>query len=158
MNLDNKTQEMYDSRRGCPVCGHTAHILICYDGRFLVRCRHCYNEWVLPTKMEPCERFPLRVRTKSTRQAIKDWNRLAEIESWRLTYKDGGDGSLMCDIDRDDDGTPIEDIGRYEVVFDFESVRYYCYLNAVDSNEAMDMFLEYHPGVTMKHVVDTLEV
>ena len=64
----------------------------------------------------------------------------------------------MRDIDRDDDGTPIEEIGRYEVVFDFEGVRYYCYLDAIDVDEAVEMFLEYHPGVTMKQVVDTLEV
>ena len=65
---------------------------------------------------------------------------------------------MMLDMDRDDDGTPIEEIGRYEVVFDFEGQRYYCYIDAVDIDEAMAMFWAKHPGVTMKHVVDTLEV
>jgi len=42
----------------------------------------------------------------------------------------------MRDIDRDDDGTPMEDIGRYEVIFDYDGVRYYCYLDAVNIDEA----------------------
>ena len=89
---------------------------------------------------------------------MKDWNKLAEVESWRSKYWDSGDGSLMRDIDRDEDGTPIEEIGRYEVVFDFEGVRYYCYIDAIDVDEAMDAFKKTHPGITSEHIVDTLEV
>lgn len=158
MALDKKTQEMYDNRRSCPCCGGEVTIQMRYTKRFYVVCSSCKKEWTLPTVMEMKEQHPLEPRIKSRRQAIKDWNTLADIEAWRSKYWDSGDGSVMRDLDRDNDGTPIEEIGRYEVVFDFEGQRYYCYIDAVNIDEAMEMFWSHHSGVAEKHIADTLEV
>ena len=160
--LDKKTREMYDNRRTCPYCHQPVRMLNCasYPGvpHVEVRCQPCEKTWVLKTPLETIKNRPTDVKISSSRNAIREWNQLADIESWRSKYWDSGDGSLMRDIDRDDDGTPVEEIGRYEVVFDFENIRYYCYLDAISVDEAVEMFLDKHPGVTMKHVADTLEV
>lgn len=151
-------EKIAKSIRPCPLCDNPVHIQIRYDRTFPVQCRHCQKEWVLPTEMDFCQNNPLKVKARSIHQAVKDWNKLAKVESWRSKYWDSGDGSLMRDIDRDEDGTSIEEIGRYEVVFDFEGVRYYCYLDAIDIDEAMGVFRKTHPGITIEHIVDTLEV
>lgn len=158
MALDKKTQAMYNARSACPICNNDVPILLEYTGKFSVACRRCCKTWDLPTKMELCERYPLRPKVRCMRQAIKDWNALARIETWRTKYLDNGDGSLMRDMVRDDDGTSVDDIGTYEVVFDFKGQRFYCYIDAIDIDEAMERFWQQHPGVTMKHVVDTLGV
>lgn len=41
---------------------------------------------------------------------------------WKDKYWDN-DGELFRDLSREDDGTPIEQIGRYEIVFDFKEQR-----------------------------------
>ena len=131
--LDKKTREMYDNRRTCPYCHQPVRMLNCasYPGvpHVEVRCQPCEKTWVLKTPLETIKNRPTDVKISSSRNAI-----------------------------RDDDGTPVEEIGRYEVVFDFENIRYYCYLDAISVDEAVEMFLDKHPGVTMKHVADTLEV
>ena len=156
--MSKKLDNLYAAREKCPVCRESVSIRIAYNKTFSVQCFGCGKKWILPTKMDMCERFPLRPRTASMRQAIDDWNRLAQVETWRKTYLDSGDSSLVRNIDRDDDGTPIHAIGRYEIVFDFDSVRYYCYIDAVTIDEAMDTFWTKHPGVTLRNIVDTLEV
>ena len=158
MAFDKITQAMYDDRRKCPLCKGAVRIVIRYTQTFGAECRICHHTWELKTPMTMLKRDPLQPTIKCSRQAIREWNRLADIMSWRSKYWDSGDGSLMRDVDRDDDGTPVEEIGRYEVVFDFENVRYYCYIDAVTSDEAMSVFMKSHPGITMKHVVDILEI
>lgn len=160
MGMDKITQQMYDNRRPCPHCGQPVRMLNCapYPGvpHVEVRCKECQKTWVLKTPLETIKNRPTAVKISSSRNAIREWNQLAE--NWRALYWLCDDGGMMLDMDRDDDGTPIEEIGRYEVVFDYEGQRYYCYIDAVDIDEAMEMFWRKHPDITTKHVVDTLEV
>jgi len=76
---------------------------------------------------------------------------------WREKYWDSGDGSLMRDLDREDDGTPIESIGRYEIVFDVDGFRRYCYVDAVSMDEALGNFFRNHDDVRYKDIVDHFE-
>lgn len=68
------------------------------------------------------------------------------------------DGCLYRDIDREDDGTPREDIGRYEVIFDFAGTKYYCFIDAVSLEEAMFMFFKKHPHITYDMIEDHIEI
>lgn len=76
---------------------------------------------------------------------------------WKKEYWDN-DGSLRRNIIRKDDGTSMENIGEYEVVFDFEEQRYYCFIYAINMNEALGIFFINHDNVTYKHIVDHMEV
>ena len=76
---------------------------------------------------------------------------------WKDEYWDDGE-MLYRDIDREDDGTPREEIGRYEVVFDIEGKRRYCYIDAINMDEALGMFFRNHDTVTYKDIVDHMEV
>ena len=68
------------------------------------------------------------------------------------------DGCLYRDLEREDDETPCEDIGRYEVVFDFAKSRYYCFIDAVSLEEAMFIFFKKHPHLTYEMVIDHMEI
>lgn len=60
---------------------------------------------------------------------------------WKEEYWNN-DGELYRDISREDDETPTENVGRYEIVFDFENQRYYCFVDATNMDEALGVFLE----------------
>lgn len=75
---------------------------------------------------------------------------------WKEKYWDN-DGELHRDLDRDD-GTDMKEIGRYEIVFDFEGRRYYCYVNAINMEEALCTFFMHHDSVTYEHIVDHMEI
>lgn len=61
-------------------------------------------------------------------------------------------------FDREDDGTPRGDIGRYEVIFDFAGTKYYCFIDAVSLEEAMFMFFKKHPYITYDMIEDHIEI
>ena len=68
------------------------------------------------------------------------------------------DGDLYRDLNREDDGTDIEDIGRYEIVFYVNNQKYYCFVDAININEALGIFFINHPHITYEMIVDHMEV
>lgn len=68
------------------------------------------------------------------------------------------DGDLYRDLNREDDGTDIKDIGRYEIIFDVDKQRYYCFVDAINMDEALGIFFRNHPHITYEMVVDHMEV
>lgn len=76
---------------------------------------------------------------------------------WKNKYFDN-DGGLYRDLDRGDDGTPMEEVGRYEIVFDFEEKRYYCFVDAINMYEALGIFFVNHDTVTYEDVIDQMEI
>jgi hypothetical protein len=76
---------------------------------------------------------------------------------WKDKYWNN-DGALYRDLSREDDGTPIEEIGRYEIVFDFKEQRYYCFVDAISMDEALEIFFVNHDTVTYKDVIDHMEI
>lgn len=76
---------------------------------------------------------------------------------WKKEYWDN-DGELYRDLDREDDGTSHENIGRYEIVFDFEGQRYYCFVDAITEDEALGIFFRNHDTVEYKNIVDHIEI
>lgn len=76
---------------------------------------------------------------------------------WKDEYWNN-DGELYRDLSREDDGTSIEEINRYEIVFDFEEQRYYCFIDAISMDEALGIFFVNHDTVTYKDVIDHMEI
>lgn len=76
---------------------------------------------------------------------------------WKNEYWNN-DGELYRDLSREDDGTPTEDIGCYEIVFDFEEQRYYCFIDAINMNEALGIFFVNHDTIMYKNIVDHMEI
>lgn len=68
------------------------------------------------------------------------------------------DGCLYRELDRENDGTSHEDIGRYEVLLNFAGTRYYCFINAVSMEEAMFLFFKKHPHITYEMIEDHMEI
>lgn len=52
----------------------------------------------------------------------------------------------------------MESLGEYEVIFDFEEQRYYCFIYAINMDEALGIFFINHNNVTYNHVVNHTEV
>lgn len=75
---------------------------------------------------------------------------------WQEEYWDN-DGELYRDLSREDDGTPIDKIGRYEIVFDFGK-RYYCFIDAISMDEALGIFFRNHDTVEYQNIVDHMEI
>lgn len=48
--------------------------------------------------------------------------------------------------------------GTYEIVFDFDNERYYCYIDADTVEEALGRFFMQHDNVTYDNIVDHFEV
>lgn len=76
---------------------------------------------------------------------------------WQKEYWDN-DELLYRDLDREDDGTPIDEIGRYEIIFDFEGQRYYCFVDAININEALGNFFKNHDTVEYNNIVEHIEI
>ena len=85
-------------------------------------------------------------------KCIKEDNTMWKTEYWK------NDEELYRDLDREDDGTPIEDIGRYEIIFDFDKQRYYCFVDAINLNEALGIFFKNHNTVTYAHILEHMEI
>lgn len=76
---------------------------------------------------------------------------------WKNEYWNN-DGELYRDLSREDDGISIKKINRYEIVFDFEEQRYYCFIDAISMDEALGIFFVNHDTVTYKDVIDHMEI
>lgn len=76
---------------------------------------------------------------------------------WKTEYWENDEG-LYRDLDREYDGIPIEDIGRYEIIFDFDKQRYYCFVDAISLNEALGIFFKNHNTVTYDHILEHMEI
>lgn len=76
---------------------------------------------------------------------------------WQEKYWDN-DGVPYRDLDREDDGTPIDEIRRYEIVFDIQHKRYYCFVDAISMDEALGNFFRNHDTVEYKDIVDHIEI
>lgn len=62
------------------------------------------------------------------------------------------------DMDRGDDDTPLEGLNRYEIVFEVSGVRYYCFADAVNMDEALGQFFRQHPNIQYNMVLEHMEV
>lgn len=76
------------------------------------------------------------------------------MKDWRMMY----DEEHIADLNREDDDTPIEDLGRFEVVFDVGDERYYCYIDAINIYEALGKFFSKHQNITYLNIIDHMEV
>ena len=76
---------------------------------------------------------------------------------WKTMYWDN-DGELYRYIDYDGDEELVERVGRYEIVFDFDNQRYYCFVDAFSINEALGIFFRNHDTVEYKNIVDHIEI
>lgn len=76
---------------------------------------------------------------------------------WKNEYWNN-DGELYRDLNREDDGTAIEEIARYEIAFDFEGQRYYCFVDAINMEEALGIFFINHDTVTYQNIIDHMEI
>ena len=76
---------------------------------------------------------------------------------WQEKYWNN-EGELYRDLDREDDGTPIDKIGRYEIVFEFGEQRYYCFVDAISMDEALGIFFKNHDTVEYQNIVDHMEI
>ena len=52
----------------------------------------------------------------------------------------------------------VEEIGRYEVTFEYGRCRYYCFIDAVSLEEAMFIFFKNHPHINYDMVIEHMEV
>ena len=74
------------------------------------------------------------------------------------------DGDLYRYLDRETDydygmdEITEPDAGAYEVIFDVEDERYYCFISAVGMDEALGNFFRHHPHVTYAMILDHMEV
>ena len=78
---------------------------------------------------------------------------MKELEKYELT-----DDGHQFDMDREDDETDIENIGRYEIVFEVDDKRYYCFADAINMNEALGLFFVNHPHVSYDMIIDHMEI
>ena len=68
------------------------------------------------------------------------------------------DEENCLDLDRPLDDTPIEELGRYEITFEAEGKRFYCFVDAITMNEALGQFFRWHPHITYEMVIEHMEV
>ena len=68
------------------------------------------------------------------------------------------DEDHQYDLDRENDDTPIDQLGRYEVVFEAAGERFYCFADALNVDEALGQFFCAHPHITFNMVIEALEV
>lgn len=78
---------------------------------------------------------------------------MEELKIYELT-----DDGYQADLDREDDETSIDEIGRYEIVFDINKDRYYCFVDAININEALGIFFTNHPHITYEMILEHMEV
>ena len=79
---------------------------------------------------------------------------------WKSEYFDDNGGPIR-DLDREEDENfcpEKDDIGRYEIVFDRDGKRYYCFVDAVSMDEALGNFFRNHGDVRYEEVWEHMEV
>ena len=74
-------------------------------------------------------------------------------------YEAQEDGGLAIYLGREmEDDTIAPDFRHYMVCFDIGSLRYYCYLEPINIDEALGLFFRNHPHITYEMIVDHVEV
>lgn len=73
---------------------------------------------------------------------------------WKNKYRNE-QGSLSRDIFDPDHG---DFDPTFEIVFDFDGERYYCYIDANTVEEALGRFFRLHENVMYSQVVDHFEI
>lgn len=68
------------------------------------------------------------------------------------------DEDHQYDLNREDDDTPVDELGRYEIVFEAAGERFYCFVDALNVDEALGQFFCAHPNITFRMVIEQLEV
>ena len=82
-----------------------------------------------------------------------------EKSDWMEEYWDN-DGEQYRDLDAvaDFDAGELPDMNRYEIIFDFNGVRRYCFVDAVSMDEALGNFFRNHHNVAYNNIVEHMEV
>ena len=78
---------------------------------------------------------------------------------WMEEYWDN-DGEQYRDLDAvaDFDAGALPDMNRYEIIFDFNGVRRYCFVDAASMDEALGNFFRNHHNVAYDNIVEHMEV
>lgn len=85
---------------------------------------------------------------KKNEQGHHDWKK----EYWQ------NDECLYRDIDYVDEDDTNPNVNRFEIVFDHNGTRYYCFIDAVDMNQALGVFFRNHGDICYRDIVDHLEI
>lgn len=59
--------------------------------------------------------------------------------------------SSIVNLEREEDE-------QFEIIFEVDEERYYCYITAINMDEALGIFFKYHPHVTYEMIVEHMEV
>lgn len=62
------------------------------------------------------------------------------------------------DMVREPDDVPGNELLRYEITFEVNGERYYCFADAASMDEALGQFFRSHPHVTYEMVIEHFEV
>ena len=76
---------------------------------------------------------------------------------WKKEYWDN-DGELYRDLSRENDDVFIAELGRYEIIFEYDNQRYYCFIDAVNMEEALGIFFKNHSSVTYDNIIEHIEI
>lgn len=76
---------------------------------------------------------------------------------WKDKYWDN-DGELYRDLDADKEFDLCMNMERYEIIFDIDGKRRYCFVDAVSMDEALGNFFRNHEGVRYDDIVDHMEI
>ena len=76
---------------------------------------------------------------------------------WQSMYWDN-DGLWYRYLDWQEEEPSPDEVPRYEIVFDFDGIRFYCFVDARNVDEALGIFFRHHQTVTYYHIVDHLEI
>lgn len=79
------------------------------------------------------------------------------MKDWTKEYFENEDGFYRY-INRTNNSMSMSNISKYEIVFDCEKNRYYCFVDAINIEEALGIFFINHDTVTYSNIVDTMEV
>ena len=77
--------------------------------------------------------------------------------NWLSMYWNN-DGERYRYLDWDKDEPDVNEVPRYEIVFDYGQVRFYCFVDARNIDEALGIFFRHHPTVTYEQIYDHVEI
>lgn len=77
--------------------------------------------------------------------------------NWQSMYWDN-DGEWYRYLDWEEEEPSPADVSRYEIVFDVDGIRFYCFVDARNIDEALGIFFRYHSTVTYEQIYDHVEI
>ena len=83
---------------------------------------------------------------------MKSKNGLFEVE-----YRNS-DRGMVGYLDAEDDFDHCRNVGQYEIIFDYDGERYYCYVDAASMDEALGNFFRHHRYLCYSDLFDHAEV